>query len=820
MVTQGSLSTDSTDLVFEVSADGVIQRAIYIDEEVTLSPICLALNGAHFTLRSDGFSFNYEAFTLKSGNGTDWLDVGLEEMSWCFTPSLRVYLDLGLTGLKGFEGSLRGDMEIDMVLDTEVNLAGASTETLLFDLPSELEPSLWVPLGTIGIVPVSARIKADLALKSEASASVTASLRTGLRQQISAELGLAYDREAGIDFINSASIGRSSVVPTTAAATGELALGVTLEPSISFLVYGLAGAKAALPVSGNIVSQGDTLGGYEGRLEADIDLDIEPDGLALEYIDPKPSLSLDLWKKSWHLFPDTSSAASSPLAIVTPPRSLSVAQGEDARFDCAVNRASGVSYQWYRNGVPLAGGTQSYLLLNDVTSGHAGNYTVRVQADGQTLTSSVATLGVWATGCDYPDRYPYADADPNDEDEWQFFYRWCTGYVAWKMNQISSETFSNRMRGGHFSDAENWAANAQAIGFAVNHQPAVGAIAHWGANEGLGELGHVAYVEAVNPDGTVNLSEYNKDVAHGYGVRCNVGNVPRFIHIADGVAAPDPSDLSGFAYIPAGSFEMGDSFSEGDSYERPVHTVYLSGFYMGRTELTYSQWQTVYNWAVANDYSFDNAGAGKAANHPVHSVNWYDVVKWCNAASEREGLPPVYRTGDGSVYRTGRLAPVIAYGNRGYRLPTEAEWEKAARGGLSGKRFPWGNTISHSEANYRADGDRYPYDSSPFTDSRYHPDYDDGGYPYTSPVGSFAANGYGLYDMAGNVWEWCDDWYGSSYYGSSPGTDPTGPTSGTNRVARGGGWLNFALYCRAASRAGGNPDDDDDGLGFRLARSQ
>lgn len=269
--------------------------------------------------------------------------------------------------------------------------------------------------------------------------------------------------------------------------------------------------------------------------------------------------------------------------------------------------------------------------------------------------------------------------------------------------------------------------------------------------------------------------------------------------------------------IPAGSFQMGDSFREGGTVERPVHSVYLSGFYMGRTEVTYSQWQEVYNWAVANNYSFDNAGAGKAANHPVHTVSWYDVVKWCNAASEREGLAPVYRTGDGSVYRTGQLAPVIAYGNRGYRLPTEAEWEKAARGGLSGKRFPWGDTITHSEANYYSSSS-YSYDVS--STRGYHPSYDEGGTPYTSPVGSFASNGYGLYDMAGNVWEWCNDWYGADYYRNSPGTDPEGPASGAYRVFRGGSWISNARNCRVASRDRNDPDDRNFIIGFRLARSQ
>jgi len=520
MVTQGSLSTDSVDLVFEVDGNGVIQRAIYIDADVSLGPLCFALNGAHFTLRSDGFSFNYGAYDLESGSGSDWLNIELEEMSWCLTPSLQVYLDMGLTGLKRFKGSLRGDLEIDMVLDTQVLLVGSITETLLFDWPSEWEPSLWVPLGSLGVVPVSAQIKADLVLKSQAEASVTASLRTGLRQDAYVEFGLDYDKDDGIDWINTASIGRSTVIPTTAGASGELSLGVILEPSVSFLVYGLAGAKAALPIRGGIVCEANTQGGYEGRLEAEFNIDIEPDGLALEYIDPKPSLSFGVWEKSWHLFPNETSSGSSPapLAFVKQPKNITVNKDDTARFDCAVNRATGATYQWSRNGTVLAGRTQSYLILSNVTSGHSGNYTVRVQADGQTLTSNIVTLGVWASDCDYPDRYPYANADPNQADDWLFYYRECTGYVAWKMNQISTETFRNYMRRGHFSNAENWADNAEAIGFVVSHTPTIGAIAHWGVDDGLGSLGHVAYVEAVNPDGSVNLSEY-RGISSGRAIK-------------------------------------------------------------------------------------------------------------------------------------------------------------------------------------------------------------------------------------------------------------------------------------------------------------
>ena len=271
----------------------------------------------------------------------------------------------------------------------------------------------------------------------------------------------------------------------------------------------------------------------------------------------------------------------------------------------------------------------------------------------------------------------------------------------------------------------------------------------------------------------------------------------------------------GMALIPAGEFTMGNSVAADTDIAdaAPVSTT-VSAFYMDINEVTLSQWQSVYYWATNNGYTFA-AGAGKGPNHPVHTVSWYDVVKWCNARSEQAGRTPVYYTDDAqtTIYKTGNVDVTNAQAKwtaNGYRLPTEAEWEKAARGGLSGQRFPWGNTITQNLANYFGDTDRYAYDLGP---NGYNAIGSVGGTsPATSPVGSFAANGFGLNDMAGNVWEWCWDRYGTPYAG---GTDPHGAATGGNRVLRGGSWNSRANYARCAYRGNRGPDFAYNDFGFR-----
>jgi formylglycine-generating enzyme required for sulfatase activity len=290
----------------------------------------------------------------------------------------------------------------------------------------------------------------------------------------------------------------------------------------------------------------------------------------------------------------------------------------------------------------------------------------------------------------------------------------------------------------------------------------------------------------------------------------------------------------GMVLVKGGSFQMGNVLEEegaGDE-ESPVHKVTLADFYMGKHEVTWGLWKKVYDWAVENGYEFENTGAiGSGAfdrntgevlsdpddpdspvvpnlvgEHPVMTVSWFDVVKWCNAYSEMEKRTPVYYTGSdhSTVVKTGTplsKPAFVKWDADGYRLPTEAEWEYAAKGGHlvvgAGKKPP-----------VYAGGD--------------DPDavawYDKNSGSRTHPVGTKQANALGIFDMSGNVWEWCYDWYGP--YTAVAKLNPHGAETGGGRVGRGGACGRDAGALRAAHRQIGFPGYAHGRFGFRLSRTR
>jgi formylglycine-generating enzyme required for sulfatase activity len=262
------------------------------------------------------------------------------------------------------------------------------------------------------------------------------------------------------------------------------------------------------------------------------------------------------------------------------------------------------------------------------------------------------------------------------------------------------------------------------------------------------------------------------------------------------------------AFIPQGAYTMGDA---------PTRTVTLDAFYIGKYEVTKAEWDEVRTWGLSNGYTDIAAGSGRASDNPVRDIAWHDTVKWFNARSQKEGLTPVYYTDDAqtTIYKAGSVNVTnaqVKWAASGYRLPTEAEWEKAARGGVDGKRFPWGgDTIRHTQAHYIGSVSNYDYDYA--GRNGYNPTY--GG--DTSPVDAFAPYGYGVYGMAGNVQEWCWDWYGT--YASGSQTNPRGAATGADRVLRGGAYVYQAPGLSVASRQFSIPTTSNYYSGFRAVRS-
>lgn len=266
------------------------------------------------------------------------------------------------------------------------------------------------------------------------------------------------------------------------------------------------------------------------------------------------------------------------------------------------------------------------------------------------------------------------------------------------------------------------------------------------------------------------------------------------------VSYPDIFDLNVFDqnynYPPTLTVTPGDMvFVEGGELQESDLAVarIVNSFEIGKYEVTWAQWKEVRDWAVVNGYpDLENVGEGSADDHPVRNVNWYDVVKWCNARSEKEGLPPVYEL-DGAVYRSGESVPLVKSNSTGYRLPQNAEWEWAARGGVSSQGYAYsgGNDLD-AVAWYTTNSLGAAFDL-------------DGQGRGSWPIGQKLANEIGIFDMSGNVWEWCWD-----VVDSNP----------AYRRLRGGSWDSNERSCQIANIDTINrPEKFWYSYGFRVARS-
>ena len=273
--------------------------------------------------------------------------------------------------------------------------------------------------------------------------------------------------------------------------------------------------------------------------------------------------------------------------------------------------------------------------------------------------------------------------------------------------------------------------------------------------------------------------------------------------------------IDNMVLVRGGTFQMGST--DGEEDEKPVHPVTVSDFYLGKYEVTVAEFRAFVEatshstdaekddgsyfwedskWQKKPGINWRHDAEGKIAqdNHPVLHVSWNDAIAYCQWLSKQTG--------------------------QNYRLPTEAEWEYAAGNGSKHTKYSWGNEAPKGKkGGSLADETGATHFNWTKSATNIFLGYQDG-FVATAPVGSFDPNGLGLYDMTGNVWEWCSDWYDSDFYKNSSQNNPTGAASGTYRVLRGRSWCNYPQYCRVANRSDSTPSVRDGNIGFRLARTR
>jgi sulfatase modifying factor 1 len=247
------------------------------------------------------------------------------------------------------------------------------------------------------------------------------------------------------------------------------------------------------------------------------------------------------------------------------------------------------------------------------------------------------------------------------------------------------------------------------------------------------------------------------------------------LRIAKNTSGKEPGNM---VLVERGPFLMGSN--DGGGGERPAHQVTLNSFYIGKFEVPQEEWRAVMG---------KNPSSWLGAKSPVDSISWYDVVEYCNKRSRMEGLNPCY-SGSGDDI-------ICNFGANGYRLPTEAEWEYASRGGEASQNYKYSGSNNLDEVGWYKGNSTF----------------------HTEPVGQKKANELGIYDMSGNLWEWCWDWFDSEYYKKSPLQNPPGPSSGLRRVNRGGSIINTEDIVLTTYRLCSKPNYLSRNIGLRVVRN-
>ena len=485
--------------------------------------------------------------------------------------------------------------------------------------------------------------------------------------------------------------------------------------------------------------------------------------------------------------------------IATQPVSSAVSLGQQLVLSVQASGSAPLGYQWQKGGVNIAGETADQFRFKSVTLSDAGEYCVVVSNSAGSIASTVAVVAVvpantapvitsQPVGVSIVAGQPLeltvvATGIPNPRYQWQRNSVDLAGATDSVLRKLSAS----------IDDSGSYQVLVfNTVGQVLSTKVTV-TVESVGPKIPVAKL-NIRLVPEVTILGEIN-SQWSLEWASSLTPEAPWFALTNFTLAASGSQVIDLSEtqpgryyrsIGGYVGVPAsmsviptGPFQMGAEVA-GSS---PVHTVNVSKFVIDRYEVSKTLWDTVRNWAITRNYNLPAGSSFAGPLQPVHSVNWYDAIKWCNARSEMEGIAPVY-------YLDVGLRTV-------YRSPTEAEWEKAARGGYYGQEYPWPENISINPGNAN---------------------YIDSQMGQTTAVSSYPANGYGIYNISGNVWEWCWDYYGAYLAGNQ--TDPQGVSQGNARVIRGGGWDNADNFCRVFSRiSNGTPTSRGNSIGFRTVRS-